>query len=541
MENAAESKTGKLEAPRDGHLRVVSDEGLTIPGVSSGILPLDERLGGLEEGGVYLFAGPPGPAKMVAVLQFLHEGVSQGERGLLLSSSDPEGILEVSRAWGFDFGSAWREGTFDIVGFREDFEMRVLRSAEPHDALEELDTLVDPEISRIGVDPGSLFLEGGAKTLLGRAFLEWARRRRATVAVTLSVDSEDGLPSAAEWLVHAATGVFLVGKRPEGLHQISLQQAFPAVAGGDDPVSVILSPGKGLAAPDRFPARRRSDRPAGAADRVLLLSLVEAETSDLEVWVRDTFRADVAGAPLDAVAALRGGATFGSIVVHAPRKRIREAAQACRAMRPLTSAPIIVASDDALRSTDRVTFLEAGADDCLTGGIDFRELGARLRQAVRAGGKPAGQEGVMKAVPRDPIGGVAEPTVLAAEAARRSADPERSVFSLVHLESPSIAPEDLLKVLSGEIRADEGDLVSLGPRGCLILLNGARSGSVRAFLTRVRTGIEAPLGGDADLSEEVVMNPAERERVESMLTRFVASMARNPAPENPGGSSGPQR
>ena len=60
--------------------------------VPSGIGPVDERTGGLQQGGSYLIVGTPGPAKMVAALQFLHAGIARGEPVLLLTNADDEGV-----------------------------------------------------------------------------------------------------------------------------------------------------------------------------------------------------------------------------------------------------------------------------------------------------------------------------------------------------------------------------------------------------------------------------------------------------------------
>lgn len=540
MEKAADSQPRVPGERPDSQLRVVPDDALTIPGVASGIGRLDERMGGFEQGGVYLFVGSPGPSKMVAALQFLHQGIASEEKGLLLTTSRAEDILEVAQAWGFDLNDAWKDGRLEVIGFRDDFEMRVLRSIEPEDALEELSLLAGPEVARIAVDPGSLFLQGGAKTLLGRTFLEWARRHPATVVATLSVDSDGGLPAAAEWLVHATTGVFLFEKREDGLQEISLQRSLPGRAGSEDPITLQLTSTMGLTAPGRVPTRRRSDRPAGDADRILLVSLVEPGTSDLEGWVKDTFRADMVATPLDAVAALRAGRSFGGVLIHVPRTRVRQAAQACRAIRPLTAAAIVVASDDAIRSTDRVTFLEAGADDCLSGGVDFRELGARLEQAVKVGGKPDGQDHGVRAVPTSLTGGTVEPARLASEADRRSRDPSSSGFSLVVVGSETAGDTTLLDVLANEIRSDEGDLVCRGPEGCLVLLQGARRGPARAFLDRVRFSLEKRLGGAAALRFRVTTNPSEHEQVKSLLSRFIAAAADGDAPSAQGGSNGPE-
>lgn len=538
MEHAAKSQIPVSEERSDPELRVLPKAGTTPPGVSSGIERLDERLGGLDQGGVYLFAGAPGPAKLVAALQFLRAGVDAGERGLLLASGDASGILDVSGAWGSPLDRAWREGRLEVLGFRDDFEMRVLRSPEPQEALEELDLLAPRDLARIAVESGSIFFHGGARTLLGRSFLEWARRHPATVCVTLSVDSGESLPSSAEWLVHATSGVFLIDRRPDGLFQVRLHRAFPGEPGAEDPVTLQLTPGKGLVAPDRFPSRRYSDRPSGDANRLLLVSLGGSGAPEMEAWAKGSFMAEVVTDPLEAVTKIQGSPGFGGVLVHAPRRQIRQAVQACRAIRPLTAGAIVVASDDAIRSTDRVQVLEAGADDCLSGGVDFRELDARIRQAVSAGGKPAPSLGVVTVGSRAETGGLVALPVLVKEARRRASDPKLSVFSLVRLKLAEAAPPEAEKVLAEAIRDEEGDLAVCGSDECLVLLQGARRDPAGAFLSRIQSILKTHVGGEPKLLSDILVHPVEKDRIEAFLSGSAELLREDRAPASPGGSGG---
>ncbi|MGD2122439.1 MAG: ATPase domain-containing protein [Gemmatimonadota bacterium] len=528
--------------PDEGQtLKILSRDAEEAGKTPSGIEPLDRRFGGLDEGGVYLVSGTPGPAKMVMALQFIREGIRRGERVVLLTDIDQAGLLEVARAWGSPLDEAWQDGRLEIVGFQDDFELRVLRSADPEDALVELESLTPGDVARIAVDPGSMFLQGGGRSLLGKAFLEWARNRPATVCITLSVDSPETLPSSAEWLVHATNGVFLIDRLPNGLFQVGVHRSLPGRDGDDEPVTLQLRPGEGLTEPDQHPSRRFSDRPAGESDRLLLLNLGNAGSSDLEAWAQGAFRTETVVDPLDAVARMQGEGLFGCVLVHAPRHRLREAAQACRAIRPLTAGALVFASDDSIRSTDRVNLLEAGADDCLSGGVDFRELAARIRQAVAAGGKPTSlAEAVSPGVPSMPGGSVA-PTVLMEEAQRRGAEKSLSVFGLLHLSSASISPQELGRIVAGEIRDEDGDLVTSAPDGCLVLLQGARGDSAQAFLVRLVARLRDELGSDPALRSTVLTSPSEGGRIESMLGRLPGARGPMVAPTDAEGSGGQGR
>lgn len=488
--------------------------------VATGIRPLDERLGGLQPGGVYLLMGAPGPAKLVGVLQFLHTGLAAGERGLLLTSGDAEGILAVARAWGFDLAPAWRAGRLTILGFRDDFELRALRSVEPDAVLAELGRLAEGEYQRIAVDPGSMFLGTGVQSLLGRAFLGWARNHTATVCATLS--SEGGvaeLPGSGDWILQAVTGRILIEPRAPGLFQVSVDSALPVSGRGDEAVTVQLRPGRGLVVPDHFPNRRREDRTELDGHRLLLAVLDDEVPADLAGWARTAFHTDVVLGSLDAVARVEGETPYGGVVVFGGRERVGEAIQTCRALRPLTQAALVFAADDGVRSSDRIHLLEAGADDCLTGGLDFRELGVRLRQAMATTSRPQARPGRDTSStddPASPRGGVVDREAFGAELARRRTRADDGVFCLVSVPAGPLAVSRLEERLAREIRDEDGDLVSRETHRCLILLQGARDGQARSFLTRLRARLRDELGG-AEIETVWACHPAHPDEVDALL------------------------
>lgn len=460
---------------------------------------------------------------MVAALQFLNQGVSEGERCALVTNADAADILEVARAWGFDMVHAWRDGTLQIVGFRDDFELRAIRSIAPEEVIEELQTLVEPSVSRVAVDPGAMFLTGGARTLLGAAFARWAASHPGTVLSTFSVDGPAAnLPASADWLVHATTARLVLEPAGRGLLQMTLFRPVPQSAQGDSAMTLELKPGEGLVEPGALPGRRGADRGQVDEGKLLLVSLVESEAGDLGVWAKRAFDTDIVSEPFDAVARLQSGARYGGVLVHAARKQIRAATQACRALRPLTRAAIVFASDDAVRSNDRIQILEAGADDCLSGGLDFREVGLRIRHSIATGAKPVPREERAGApsslTPIALAGGRVARTELAAEVERRASDPERSFFCVLQISTIALEPKALEELLLGHVRHEDGDLVSAGERGCTVVLQGARVSQIGPFLQRLEARIGEQVGqGAADLEVDVLSHPADGARIKMLM------------------------
>lgn len=492
--------------------------------IPSGITPLDERVGGLEAGGNHLVIGAPGPEKMVAALQFVHAGVQRGERSLLVTNSDVESILGVAEAWGLGMRDAWLDGTLTVVGFKDDFELRAIRSIAPEEVVEELEMLVAPDADRIAVDPGSMFLTGGAKTLLGSTYLSWARRHRATVLTTFSVDGgATSLPSSADWLVHATSGRLLLEKRNDGLYQVTVSKAIPRPGERDETITLELKAGEGLVEPEHFRSRRGGDRGGIDEGRLLLVSLGDSHASDLETWATRAFETDVVSEPFEAVSKVQSDVKYGAILIHSPRMKVRDAIQACMAIRPLTKAAIVFASDDAVRATDRIQILEAGADDSLSGGLDFRELDLRIRQAMATGAKPvlvdaggARTSSTAGLRPEASDGGRVPRSVFIDEVARRAATPDLAFFCVLDVKADGLDPVALETTLAEQVRADEGDLVSGDADRCAVLLQGAREQQLGGFLGRLRSTLEDRAGGSG-VEIDVLSHPAEADRIMTLL------------------------
>lgn len=485
--------------------------------VRTGIAPLDERTGGLESGGLYVVVGPPGPAKMVTALQFVHQGLRAGERCALLTTGDADTTLQVAEAWGFPMTGPWRDGQLQLVGFQEQFELRALRAVDPDEVLAELKDLLHEDVRRIGIDPASLFLSGPARTQLGTAFLNWGRRQPATVCATLSM--EGSAPAAApDWMLSSITGALAVEPRNRGLQQLTLLPAVPEPGTPLDSVSLELQPGAGLVRPTSFPTRRREDdRPRLNPDRLLLISLGDGP-GDLKLWASGLFQADVVSKPFDAMNHLEPGADYGVVLIHAPRGSINEAIQACRAIRPLTRGGIVFVTDDGVRSNDRVSFLEAGADDALTGGLDFRELEIRVRQAARRGGQsPEDAEARPRQAPAPVRGGRVGVPDLIAHIRERRARNGAGLFSLLTLTSDiDGALEALEPHLLRQIRDEDGDMVSRADGGLLVLLAGARESQTEAFLRRFRSSLRGAISAPS-FQVRVACHPSNTNAVEAML------------------------
>jgi DNA-binding response OmpR family regulator len=486
--------------------------------IQTGIAPFDERTDGLKAGAVYVLAGAPGTGKLAMVLQFLHVGLEAGERVALLTSTTPDQLFEQAEHLGFDFKSAWTGGRLRLLGFGGDFDRLLLSAAEPSQVFDELSELVGT-VSRVGVDPGKPLWETRAGTSQASRFLAWGREHAATVLATVASDLEDTLSPATEWVLQSATGVFKLDRLPNGLRQLWVRRMSPPTD-LQAPISLALVPGKGFCEPVGRFDRRSTDTPIGSERRLLLLKLSDAVPEELLGWARNRYDAIETTEPLRVVSRLQEGEEFGLVLVYLDRDHSGEAAEACRAIRPLTGAPIILATDDRLRATDRTLALDAGANDFLSDNFSLVELASRIDRAWRASSGlplprvedeevPAAQQGVLEA------------DEFAHRVDERISNLQALPFAMVQFHCSGNKSNTLGQVLADQVR-DAGDFVGKTPAGFGVVLQGARPRQAEGYLGRVRHALSQLEGGPPDFSVSVHSSATDAETI-SKAVRVAAA------------------
>lgn len=483
--------------------------------MKTGIEPLDRRLGDLTPGRLHVLAGGPGSGRLVALFQFLAEGLEAGARVGLVGAIPPERLMEQSRHWGFRLEESWRDGRLRLLSFTPDFERRLLSAAEPEEVFAELGRLLGAMegLERLGIHPGSPLWETRSGTNLASQFVGWTESLNATTWATLASDLEDTLTTATEWVLQAAAGLFHLERLPDGLHQLTVRRLSPPAAIGET-ITLEAVPGRGLVAPSARPGRRETDPAPGSEGRLAIVRLAPALPAELEAWAHSGHPNVVESKQaIELVERLQGGETFGLILVYLEGERIEAAVRACRVLGRLTEAPILVATEDRLRSGDRVRVLEAGARDILSAPLSLAELASRS-QRVRVSGEGRGPAPGSGAPTGEAPGMLDEPFFTAA-VRQRLAHPEWRIFTLVQLQPPAGMTERLLKALRSEVRDETGDLVGSLAGGFGVLLHGAEVQHAERFLRRVRKalGIE-----DVPLGVRIWSGLTDRETIDSLLT-----------------------
>ena len=484
--------------------------------IDTGIEPLDRRLGGVRAGGVYVIGGMPGSGKLVSMLQFLNTGLVANEEVALLTGSPPTQLFEQSRHWGFLFEEAWKHGQLRLVGFSRDFEQSLMRAADPRDVFDELAGLVGPDVSRLGIDPGKPLWESRAGTTLANRFLEWVGTSEVAVWATLGGGVRDANSPASEWVLQAAIGVFEFERLPTGVRQLWIRRITPP-PDTQRPINLELVPNVGLQHSTGRLERGGTDAPIGHERRLALLHLGGEIPEEIVGWARRRYEVVEIDDPLRLVTRLQDGDAFGIILMYLDRANTGNAVEACRAIRPFTIAPIVLAADDRLRSADRTAALDAGANDFLSDNFAMAELASRIERAAQSvRGLPPPRRSQETQFSSD-SSLLFEAAPFSSAVIERLNAADGSIFTFVVVQSVGVPEELLGDVLVKQVRGDVGDIAGVTTGGFGVVLQGARPKQANAFLGRVRDALENEAVSNSELEIQVFNSATEAKQIESLL------------------------
>jgi len=479
--------------------------------VSTGIGPLDERTGGLQREGLYLITGGADTAKLAFLLQFVDQGIRDGERVAVLSAAMPNDLIDQAEYLGFDLATPWRTGSCILLGFKGEYARRIVHAPDPGEAFDELTRVIDSPVDRLVVDPGSFLWSTRAGTSMAQGFALWAEASGAIVIASVAAGLDDRPDPSTEWVLQRATGVFHFARLPNGIHEISIRRITPAVD-TSGPISLELVAGRGLCEPTGRIDRRQTDRGTVHNDRALLLRLGANMPADLETWLtRDRESVDAEDG-LDLIQHLQAD-QWGLVCVYVDRSHTDDAIEVIRTARPMTPGVILLLSDEELRSGDRALALDAGADDVLTHGIHLKELDARIRRAFDST-RPARLTPRVDAATLDTVDAVLPREAFERLVAERLESTESGHFCLVaaHLRDT----DEFGQILLASVRAESGDLVGSMGDAFGVLLQDARAKQAEAFVVRVRNEVKRR-GIEAELKVEIFANPEEMDRIRNLI------------------------
>lgn len=153
--------------------------------IVSGIEPIDELLGGLERGQLYLVHGE-GSGKSLFGIKFLIEGLKQGENGALVIRYSPEDAVRRFARLGYDCLDDVYSGRLVILEYSDDIIQKLGKLRQLTPVLRELEWLLgETSPERLIFDPVANVLAGseGSFDARAREFADWARSFGGTVVL----------------------------------------------------------------------------------------------------------------------------------------------------------------------------------------------------------------------------------------------------------------------------------------------------------------------------------------------------------------------
>ena len=170
--------------------------------ITSGIEPVDELLGGLDHGELYLVHGEAS-GKSLFGIKFLIEGLKQGENTALVIRYSPEDAVRRFARLGYDCLEDVYSGRLVILEYSDDIIQKIGKLRELTPVLRELEWLLgETRPKRLIFDPVASVLAGSEGNLDSRTreFAEWARSFGATV-VLIANESNNEIVKSFEPLV----------------------------------------------------------------------------------------------------------------------------------------------------------------------------------------------------------------------------------------------------------------------------------------------------------------------------------------------------
>ena len=187
--------------------------------VSTGIPKLDKMLGGgLLRGRTYLITGETGVGKTILSLQFLLEGLRNGERCIYVSLDERiDGVLRGALSLGWNFWDYVDQGLFFPFEFRlftSDLKRFGKESKAFVDAIEKI--AHGRQISRIVLDPISALAIGAREEFIVREYLReiinmMEERIGATTMLTCDIPTGSNRLSRFGFEEFLSSGVIVLG------------------------------------------------------------------------------------------------------------------------------------------------------------------------------------------------------------------------------------------------------------------------------------------------------------------------------------------
>lgn len=361
--------------------------------IISGIDLIDYGVGGLYPERVYVVKGAVGTGKSILGLQFLVRGLELGEPGILVTNQRPENVLAQARSLGLPIAEAVNRGQLVILNTSQRYFELVESPADVTAIMEELEEYIrERGTRRLVIDPIYSLINttysGYFALAIGQSLLNALEELPVTTLLVSGDDQNPELASIERMLEQNSFGTVTLAPDPATGGRI-MRLSHLRYANADhmaahyrilDGRGLINYQGEGESVTDITQPWEAEE----ISRSVLLVGAAPDTARKVEEALGASYRV---AAEADFQRALeRVRAEKPGLVLVTPSRNV-QAMSAIAEIARTTPSSVAFLSPASNRSSDRVLYLRAGADDFITQPFSAAELRARVEALVRRSGR----------------------------------------------------------------------------------------------------------------------------------------------------------
>ena len=345
--------------------------------ILTGFTALDSLTGGFEGGKNYLIYGNVGVGKTTFGLQFLYQGLVNGETVVLVTRRTARDIFDQGLAFSMDLEPFVRSENLIILEYLPRVIENAMRLKDHDDIPHEIEDMLAEDVSRMVFDPITPLLASPSSSVSvfrARSLIQGFATLEATCLYLF--DTPDG----QEYLGHVKDFVYgtlrLEAGETEGTGSMVIER-IPGLKGRSVTLKYEITHGQGMVELANVSAEGKP-----VQRKILIIEPNRPEVENLRALL---------GRDHSLLVTDNGADGMAKLAVENPDLLIleREAGgldgvEVCRKLRAnRMNLPIILLAKDTQRSRDKVELMSAGADEILGKPVDGRMLKLKVQNLLR--------------------------------------------------------------------------------------------------------------------------------------------------------------
>lgn len=346
--------------------------------ILTGFTALDSLTGGLEGGKNYLIYGDVGAGKSTFGLQFLYQGLVNGESVALITRRSARDIFDQGLAFSMDLEPFARSENLIILEYLPRVIENAMRLKDHDDIAHEIeDMLGEADVSRIVFDPITPLLASPSSSLSvfrARSLIQGFSSLEATCLYLFDTpDGQEYLGSVKDFVYGTLR---LEAGETEGTGSMIIER-IPGLKGRSVTLTYEITHGQGMVELAGLSAEGKP-----VQRKILIIEPSRPEVENLRALLGKEHNLLVTDNGADGMAKL--AVENPDLLILEREAGGMDGVDICRKLRAnRMNVPIILIAQNTQRSRDKVEIMSAGADEILARPIDGRMLKLKVQSLLR--------------------------------------------------------------------------------------------------------------------------------------------------------------